>query len=103
MRPASSVCQVQKTVAKPTRAPVRLARDELDALALGVGDQRAAHGQQLRVRRRDLVEVAVAAQQREQVVEVLLGDEGDRRRRPWRYVVMPVNWPPVMFSTWPCT
>ena len=56
------------------RRAVAVAADQLHALALGVGDQRAADGEQRFVARRDLVEVAVAAQQRQQVGQVGLGD-----------------------------
>src|SRR5262249_46706833 len=43
----------------------------------GVGDQRRGEGEELVVRRRDLVEVAVAAQQRQQLGQVALADARD--------------------------
>src|SRR5918998_1094736 len=74
-----------------------VAGEELDALALRVGDQRAAEGEQRVVGGRDRVEARVAAHQREEVGEVVLADRADP------HVVIPVNCPPVMLSTWPCT
>src|SRR3954447_22150810 len=60
------------------RSAVLVARDELNAFALGVRDQGARHREQRLVRRVDLVEVAVAAHERKQVVEAGLADAGDR-------------------------
>src|SRR5215207_8149126 len=59
---------------EPDRAAVVGAREELDALALGVGDQRARERRQVLVAGRDPVEVGVAAHERDQVGEVLLAD-----------------------------
>ena len=78
MRAARVVDHVQKTVANPSAAPVGVAGDELHPLALGVGDERAAEGEQGLVARRDLVEVAVGAHQRQQVGEVGLAGDRDR-------------------------
>src|SRR4051794_21503581 len=83
---------------EPDRDPRAVTRDELDPVVLRRGDQRARQRQQLLVGRRDLVEVRVPPHQREQLVEVLGPDQRDRR-----HVVIPVNCPPVMFRTCPCT
>src|SRR5215211_331767 len=80
------------------RAALAVAGEELHALALRVGDQRARELQQRVVGRRDLVEVGVAPHQREQLAEIRLADRRDRR-----HVVIPVNCPPVMLSTCPWT
>src|SRR3954466_3402754 len=85
------------------RAGLRVARDELDALALGIRDQRAAQREQRLVTRAHGVEVAVRAHEREQVAEVGLADRGDRRPRLGAHCAMPPNWPPVMLRTWPWT
>jgi hypothetical protein len=60
------------------RAPALVAGDQLHALAHRIGDERTAHDQQVLVGRCDLVEVAVAAHQREQLREVRLRDDVDR-------------------------
>src|SRR5215213_6513984 len=89
---------------EPDGTPVVQSREELDALALRVGDQRAGERRQLLVARRDPVEVGVAAHEREQVGEVLLADREDAHARArGAHVVIPVHCPPVMLSTWPCT
>src|SRR5215208_2672394 len=86
------------------RAAVVGAGEELDALALGVRDQRAREPHPVLVARRDPVEVGVAAHEREQVGEVPLADRGDPHARArGAHVVIPVHCPPVMLSTWPCT
>src|SRR5436190_144604 len=78
--------------------------EQLHALAPGVLDQRARQREQRLVGRRDLVEVAVGAHQREELDEVALaGDPDGRARRLRGHCVMPPNCPPVMFRTWPCT
>src|SRR5918994_3220514 len=79
--------------------PARVvAGEELHALSHRVGGQRPRELQQRLVGRRDLIEVGVAPHQREQLAEVRLADRRDRG-----HVVIPVNCPPVMLSTWPCT
>src|SRR4051794_39762049 len=75
-----------------------VAGDELHALALGVGDQRTAQRPQLLVGGGHVVEVRVATDEGEELVEILLPDRGDGG-----HVVIPVNWPPVMLRTWPWT
>src|SRR5688572_9535009 len=80
------------------RAAVAVAGEELHALADRVGDQRARELEQGLVGRRHLVEVGVAAHQRQHLAELRLADRRDRG-----HVVIPVNCPPVMFRTWPCT
>src|SRR3712207_3590061 len=80
------------------RAAVAVARDELHPLVDRIGDQRPRELEQRLVGRRDLVEVGVAAHQRQQLAEVRLAD-----RRDAGHVVIPVNCPPGMLSTWPWT
>jgi len=38
-------------------------------------------------------------------VRAVSGDRSEKTKFPrlCRYVVIPPNWPPVTFSTWPCT
>src|SRR3954447_2887320 len=83
------------------RVTACIAGDQLHALALGVGDQRAREREQRLVGGRHLVEVAIAAHERQQRLEVRLADARDHVLRA--HVVMPVNCPPVMLSTWPWT
>ena len=104
MRAARVVDHDQKIVAKPSAVAVGGAGEELHALAPGVRDQRARDREQRLVARRDLVEVAVGAHEREQLDEVALaGDRDGRARRLRGHCVMPPNWPPVMLRTWPWT
>ena len=67
MREALSVDQVQKIVAKPIARPVLVARDQLHAVELRARDQLAREGEQLLVGGVHLVEVAVAAHERQQL------------------------------------
>jgi hypothetical protein len=54
-----------------------VAGDQLEALVLRVGDQRARHVEQRLARRIEVVEVAVGAHQRQQLGEVALADYRD--------------------------
>ena len=85
MRAARVVDHVQKIVAKPTARPLSSRAMQLHALARGVGDERAAHPEQVLVAGRDLVEVAVAAHQREQLREVVLAGDLDPGHWSRRY------------------
>jgi hypothetical protein len=66
---------------EPDRRALLVAGHELKPLARRVGDQRPTHRQQRLVARRDLVEVAVAAHQGEQLREIGLGGDVDRDHR----------------------
>ena len=67
-----------KHARESNRSSRAVAGDQLNTLVLRIGEHGAREREQLDIVRRRLVEVAVGAHQRKQIVEILLADDLDR-------------------------